>query len=36
MTSLANGIDSYLNSRNWGKKAKYRDAWLRAYQDIMT
>ena len=35
MTSLANGIDSYLGSKNWAKKDKYRQAWLNAYQDIM-
>jgi len=36
MTSLANGIDSYLGSKNWAKKDKYRKAWLSAYQDIMS
>lgn len=36
MTSLANGIDNYLGSKRWARKDKYRQAWLNAYQDIMT
>ena len=35
MTSLANGVESYLGSKNWAKKPKYRQAWLKAYQDII-
>ena len=35
MTSLANGVESYLGSKRWAKKDKYRQAWLNAYQDII-
>lgn len=35
MTSLANGVPGYLDSKRWAKKDKYRQAWLNAYQDIM-
>ena len=35
MTSLANGVPSYLESKRWAKKDKYRQAWLNAYQDII-
>ena len=35
MTSLANGVSGYLDSKRWAKKDKYRQAWLNAYQDIM-
>lgn len=35
MTSLANGIDSYLGNKRWARKDKYRNAWLAAYQDII-
>ena len=36
MTSLANGVPGYLDSKRWAKKDKYRQAWLNAYQDIMS
>ena len=36
MTSLANGVPTYLESKRWAKKDKYRQAWLNAYQDILT
>lgn len=36
MTSLSDGIESYLGSKKWARKQKYRDAWLNAYQDIMS
>lgn len=35
MTSLADGVESYLGSKRWAKKDKYRQAWLNAYQDII-
>lgn len=35
MDSLANGVESYLGSRRWAQKDKYRQAWLNAYQDII-
>lgn len=35
MTSLANGVPGYLDSKRWAKKDKYRQAWLNAYQDII-
>ena len=35
MTSLANGVESYLGSKRWAKKDKYRQAWLDAYQSII-
>ena len=35
MTSLANGVESYLGSKRWARKDKYRQAWLNAYQDII-
>lgn len=35
MTSLANGVSGYLDSKRWAKKDKYRQAWLSAYQDIV-
>ena len=35
MTSLADGVSGYLDSKRWAKKDKYRQAWLNAYQDIM-
>lgn len=35
MTSLANGVSGYLDSKRWAKKDKYRQAWLNAYQDII-
>lgn len=35
MTSLANGVPGYLDSKRWAKKDKYRQAWLNAYQDIV-
>lgn len=35
MTSLANGVPGYLDSKRWAKKDKYRQAWLSAYQDIV-
>ena len=35
MTSLANGVESYLGSKRWAKKDKYRQAWLDAYQNII-
>lgn len=35
MDSLANNYESYLNSKRWGKKKKYREKWLNAYQDIL-
>lgn len=35
MTSLANGVPGYLDSKRWAKKDKYRQAWLNAYQNII-
>lgn len=35
MTSLADGVESYLGSKRWAKKDKYRQAWLDAYQNII-
>lgn len=35
MTSLANGVSGYLDSKRWAKKDKYRQAWLNAYQEII-
>lgn len=35
MTSLADGVESYLGSKRWARKDKYRQAWLTAYQDII-
>ena len=35
MTNLANGVPGYLDSQRWAKKDKYRQAWIKAYQDIM-
>lgn len=35
MTSLANGVAGYLDSKRWAKKDKYRQAWLNAYQNII-
>lgn len=35
MTSLANGVPGYLDSKRWAKKDKYRQTWLNAYQDII-
>lgn len=35
MTSLANGVSGYLDSKRWAKKDKYRQAWLNAYQNII-
>lgn len=36
MTNLANGVEGYLGSRRWARKDKYRNAWLAAYQDIIS
>ena len=35
MTSLADGVESYLGSKRWAKKDKYRQAWLNAYIRIL-
>jgi len=35
MTNLANGVPDYLNNKYWARKDKYRNAWMKAYQDII-
>lgn len=35
MTNLANGVEDYLGSKRWARKEKYRNAWLKAYQEII-